>query len=135
MILISILQQECSNNTDFMDPGENGENMVMPRSQQKLASGRPRILSPFEGFLLMLCRLRCALTIRHHSFLFSASTGAVKLHFFMWFSKETVVANMPKSMKEKYPNTRVIIDCTEFYAENPSKLSLQKMFYSSYKSP
>ena len=151
---------ECSNYTgfhsvermkdfyEFLDPGENGENMVMPRSKNKLATGRPRILSPFEGFLLMLCRLRSSFTIRHLSFLFSASTGAVESHFFMWFSfayltvarlnwwpsKDSVISNMPKSIKEKYPQTRLIIDCTEFYAENPGKLSLQKMFYSSYKS-
>ena len=152
--------EECSNNTgfhsvermndffDFLDPGEKGENVLMSRSQNKLAAGRPRILTPYEGFLLMLCRLRSGFTIKHLSFLFCASVGAVESHFFMWLSftyltvarlnwwpsKDTVVTEMPKSMKEKYPSTRVIIDCTEFYAENPGKLSLQKLFYSSYKS-
>ena len=37
-------------------------------------------------------------------------------------------------MKEKFPSTRVIIDCSEFPAENPSGLNMQKLFYSQYKS-
>lgn len=33
-----------------------------------------------------------------------------------------------------YPNTRVIIDCTELYVQTPSSLLLQLQLYSSYKS-
>ena len=85
--------EECNHNTgfhsverlknfyDFLEPGESGENMVMLRSQNKLAAGRPRILSPFEGFLLLLCRLRSGFSIKHLSFLFAASVGAVESHF------------------------------------------------------
>ena len=40
---------------------------------------------------------------------------------------------MPESFK-KFPNTRVIIDCTEFFVEMPSSLVNQSITYSSYKS-
>jgi len=41
---------------------------------------------------------------------------------------------MPNSCKEKFPNTRTIIDCVEFKVEVPSKLFLHKLVYSDYKS-
>ena len=132
----------------FLDPGENGEKVLMTRSKDKVCMRRPRILSPFEGFLLMLCRLKSGFSIKHLCFLFGASVGAVDSHFMMWLafvyfkvasiswwpSKQTIIETMPSSMKEKFPSVRVIIDCSEFPAENPSSLSMQKLFYSSYKS-
>ena len=133
---------------DFLDPGENGENVSMARSQEKINTGRPRILSPFEGYLLLLCRLKSAFSIKHLSFLFCASVGAIEAHFMMWLmytyfkvaslswwpSKDTVMNSMPASMKSKFPSVRTIIDCCEFPAESPGSLSLQKLFYSVYKS-
>ena len=41
---------------------------------------------------------------------------------------------MPDSMKEKFPNVHIILDCTEIFVESPSTLQLHKMFYSDYKS-
>lgn len=41
---------------------------------------------------------------------------------------------MPSSFRELYPSTRVIIDCTEIYAQTPSSLLLQSQLYSTYKS-
>ena len=133
---------------NFLDPGENGENVLMYRSQEKTCERRPRVLSPFEGFLILLCRLRSGFSIKHLCFLFCVSTGSVDAHFIMWLSfvyfkvasiswwpsKQTVIDKMPASMKEKFPSVRVIIDCTEFPAENPSSLKTQKLLYSSYKS-
>lgn len=132
---------------EFLDPGDNGENLLMARSQDKVGARRPRVLSPLEGFLLLLCRLKSGFTFKHLCFLFGVSIGAVDSHFTMWLSfvyfkvasvswwpsKETILNNMPSSMKKKFPNTRVIIDCCEFPAENPSSLSTQKLFYSQYK--
>ena len=51
-----------------------------------------------------------------------------------WPSKDTVMNSMPASMKSKFPSVRTIIDCCEFPAESPGSLSLQKLFYSVYKS-
>ena len=41
---------------------------------------------------------------------------------------------MPVTFKEKYPSTRVIIDCTEIKTEMASSLMLKSQTYSSYKS-
>ena len=35
---------------------------------------------------------------------------------------------------EKFPDTRVIIDCTEIGTETPSSLQLKSLMYSDYKS-
>ena len=41
---------------------------------------------------------------------------------------------MPECFREKYPLTRVIIDCTEIFIEKPSCFRAQSGTYSSYKS-
>lgn len=41
---------------------------------------------------------------------------------------------MPQSFKQKFPKTRVIIDCVELFSESSSTLSLKSMMYSDYKS-
>ena len=40
---------------------------------------------------------------------------------------------MPECFKELYPNTRVIIDCTEIRTQQPSSLVLNSQLYSHYK--
>ena len=52
----------------------------------------------------------------------------------IWPTMEQVKRTMPSSMKEKYPNTKCIIDCLEIKVEVPSALFLHKLFYSDYKS-
>ena len=42
-------------------------------------------------------------------------------HLIVWPSKEVIATNMPDCFK-KFPNTRIIIDCTEFFIEIPSSL-------------
>ena len=41
---------------------------------------------------------------------------------------------MPESFKNHYPNTRVIIDATEFAVERPSSLLSQSSTFSTYKN-
>ena len=41
---------------------------------------------------------------------------------------------MPAGFKENYPNTRVIIDCTELFIEMPSAPRSQSATFSSYKN-
>lgn len=47
---------------------------------------------------------------------------------------EQDLANMPKQFKDHYPSTRVILDATEIYIEQPKLPELQKMTFSSYKN-
>ena len=41
---------------------------------------------------------------------------------------------MPQIFKEKYPTTRVIIDTTEIFIEQPRVPELQQMTFSNYKN-
>lgn len=47
----------------------------------------------------------------------------------IWPAREDVDTAMPEDVKNKYPSTRVIIDCTEIKCQMPSSLLL----FSSYK--
>lgn len=52
----------------------------------------------------------------------------------IWPSREKVKQFMPRSFKSLYPETRVVIDCTEIAIQCPSSMMLRSEFYSSYKS-
>ena len=41
---------------------------------------------------------------------------------------------MPEQFKEKYPSTRIIIDCTEVKCQMPCSLRLNSELFSSYKN-
>jgi len=41
---------------------------------------------------------------------------------------------MPADFKEKFPSTRIVIDCTEVFCEMPSSLLLNSELFSSYKN-
>ena len=49
-------------------------------------------------------------------------------------SRALVGKTMPDIFKEKYPNTRVIIDCTGIRCQMPSGLMLNSELFNSYKS-
>ncbi len=53
--------------------------------------------------------------------------------FIVWFDKETIRARMPKAFKALYPETRVIIDCSEIECEMPSSLRQKVLMWSNYK--
>lgn len=136
----------------FLDPGVLGENVMLYNYQKakkdNVTVGRPRILTPFEAFILTLVRLRRNFDVCHIAFLFNVSEGTVSntintwINFMymrlgsinIWPSREQVKKSMPISMKEKYPNVRCIIDCVEFKVETPSSLFVHKIMYSEYKS-
>ncbi|XP_077523639.1 uncharacterized protein LOC144134651 [Amblyomma americanum] len=40
---------------------------------------------------------------------------------------------MPDNFKELYPSTRIVLDCTEIFIENPSDYKTQSDTFSSYK--
>ncbi len=55
--------------------------------------------------------------------------GSVRI----WMSEDAVKANLPKEFQD-YPDTQVVIDCTELRCQTPSSLLLQSEVFSSYKS-
>jgi len=51
----------------------------------------------------------------------------------IWPSRELIDTTMSKSFKDNFPQTRVIIDCTEIFIEMPSAPITQSITFSSYK--
>jgi hypothetical protein len=110
--------------------------------------GRPKKLKPIEEYFMVLCRLRRGFSIQHLSHLFGVASSSVSrsltawINFMylkfgqinLWPSKQLVQDTMPDVFKEKYPNTRVIIDCTEIRCEMPGSLLLNGELFSSYKN-
>lgn len=50
-----------------------------------------------------------------------------------WPSKEEIIANITYCFK-KFPNTRIILDCTEIPVQKPKCLTCRFKLYSNYKS-
>ena len=56
--------------------------------------------------------------------------GTIKI----WPSRAEADRLMPEDFKAKYPNTRVIIDCTEIRCQMPSSLLLNSELFSNYRN-
>ena len=52
----------------------------------------------------------------------------------LWPPGEVIQGSMPKSFRGMHPNTRVVIDATEIYVEEPSLPDIQQMTLSNYKN-
>lgn len=52
----------------------------------------------------------------------------------VWPSRAKVDLCMPADFKDKYPSTRVVIDCTEVRCQMPKSLRLNSELFSSYKN-
>ena len=148
----------------YLSPRENGENIRYWRSidmkvDEKIYErkskqrdcnklGRRRTLQPEEEFFLVLCRLRQGFNEKHLAFLFGISQPTVSRIFLSWInfmflrfgiiniwpSREEINKTMPEDFKVKYPNTRVILECTEIKCQIPSSLLLKSRLFSSYKN-
>ena len=102
----------------------------------------------FAEFLMILIRLRLGLLQSHLADIFAISQSSVSKIFTTWINllyhvfkevliiwpaKAQIQKHMPKSFS-RYPRTRVIIDCTEFFIEKSTQPSAQKITWSDYKS-
>ena len=100
-----------------------------------------------EEYLLVLCRLRLGILNRQLGYMFGVSESTIcktvttwvcllaKLFngtLLRWPSREEIKHQFPKSVK-KYPNTRVVIDATEFFIEKPISPCAQRASWSDYK--
>ena len=109
--------------------------------------GRHRQLTVKEEYLIVLCRLRLGLLNRHLGDIFGVSESTISKTVTTWVcllakifngtllrwpSREEVKHQFPKSFK-RYPDTRVIIDATEFFIEKPTSPCAQKATWSDYK--
>lgn len=132
--------------SQFVEPGYKVAR-ERQRTQPKQNIGRPHIIG-YQGQLLMvLMRLRLGLLEQDLAYRFHVSVGTVSNICSFWFdflssylesvpvwpSRVVVDKYMPGSFKAQYPTTRIILDCTEIFIENPSDFRVQSDTYSSYK--
>ena len=110
--------------------------------------GRPRKLSNFQEFIMVVMKLRLGLFNRDLAYRFNISSSVVSEIFRTWIRflrselevliqlppRDVIQVHMPSLFKEFYPRTAIIIDCTEIEMERPSALNNQSACYSSYKS-
>ena len=109
---------------------------------------RDRSLSPIEELFMTLIRLRVGLMEQDLAYRFGVSQSTVSRIIITWINflylelkkiplwppKEIIQVNMPKAFKEKYQRTRVIIDATEVYIDQPRLPDIQQMTFSNYKN-
>ncbi|XP_020904289.1 uncharacterized protein LOC110242620 [Exaiptasia diaphana] len=117
------------------------------QTTDKKKTGPKRTLSLPEELILCLVRVRLGITGRHLSDIFHVSETLVSHTFttwicflssvfkktlLLWPSRADIKKHLPRSFN-KYPNTRIIIDCTEVYIEKPTSPYAQKATWSDYK--
>ncbi|XP_028394502.1 uncharacterized protein LOC114518698 [Dendronephthya gigantea] len=116
----------------------HGSNTAPITSASQTKCGKQRSMSPEQELFLVLTRLRLGLLLQDIAHRFNISTSSVSRIFKTWIpfmhqrlrtlpicpSRKFIQDNMPSCFKHVYPNTRVIIDCTEFFIETPIFLLL-----------
>lgn len=110
--------------------------------------GRPRLLTPFQEFVMVVMRLTLGLFEKDLSHRFGVSVATVSEVLRKWIrflakefrplirqpKKELFSFYSPKSFRELFPDVVIVVDCTEIEMERPSALDNQSACYSSYKS-
>ena len=123
--------------------GNSGRDITRGESSK----GRKRKLSLEEELLAVLMRLRLGLLLEDMADRFDIAKGTASKIFttwikvlavelktvFPWPSKELVLQKTPAQFKQ-YPNTRILIDCTEVFIQRPSSLQSQALTFSNYKN-
>ena len=148
----------------YLNPGKHGENIRYWRSSESKVEkshydednhqntiskrGRSRTLKPDDNFFLVMCRLQQGFHEQHLAFLFGISQSTISRIFISWINfmylrfgtiniwptRDEIDKTMPEDFKAKYPNTRVILHCTELKCQMPSSLLLNSRLFSSHKN-
>ena len=116
------------------------------RTEEK--HGPHRRVQPIDELFMVLYCLRCDALEKDMADRFGVSVSSVSrtlntwINFLyhtlkqlpIWPSSKVVKDTMPVCFKDQYPDTRVILDCTELFIEMPSSFRAQSQTYSCYKS-
>ena len=125
--------------------GSDYAKVQLPDVEKK---GQKRFLEPDDELFLTLCRLRVNMPEKVLADNYNISVSEVSRIFATWLdllfsrliqlpvwaTRRTAEETMPKVFRQKYPLTRVILDCTELFIEKPSCFCAQSETYSSYNS-
>lgn len=117
-----------------------------PEASSKKKSGPNRKMELIDEFFLTMVRLKVGLLYEDLAIRFSISVGSVSSIFNSWInlmhadlkelcelpSKDVLTENQSKAMKN-FEEVRVILDCTEIFVQNPTKLDARKQVFSNYK--
>jgi len=101
-----------------------------------------------DQLLLIFLRIRLNLLMEDIANRFKISTpvcskifsdGIVQLASILsdaivWLPKEVIQSSMPEQFKELYPQTTVVIDCSEILCQKPDALMARAKLYSNYKA-
>ena len=120
------------------------------QSDDMTTRGRPQSMDPIDELFMFLCRLKCGFLLEDLSVRFNIHKSTVSrkiitwtnymyMNFILgsiniWPNKEKILRYMPTDFQKLYPNTRVIIDCTDIFTERPSSLDLASKIFTTYKS-
>lgn len=112
----------------------------------KKRPGKARSTSLEEEFFMTLVKLRLGLQNVDCAARFGVSASTFSSIFTGWvtlLSQELEkISKMPPTTEietdsancfSEFPNVRIIIDCTELFAERPSSVGVHKQFHSNYK--
>ena len=134
---------------NFIEASANSmQSMYYVASDTISQAGKPRIMPLIDELFLYLCRIRINMQETDLSVRFNCSQQTVSrklitwanfLYFVLgqipiWLPKPIIQHLMPNEFKEKYPSTRVIIDCTEIFTQSPTSLVASSKLFSNYKS-
>ena len=97
-----------------------------------------------EQFFAILVRLRTAVSVKEISHRCDISISSFSKMFTTWINflaselrdLHKIPAAKPKVLIKsflKFPNTRIVIDCTEVFCKRPSGLQARKQLFSNYK--
>lgn len=145
--------EDCENirprsSSDVPEEFYNSDSSDEEEDVQAAKKGRRRKIRPVDEFFIVLCRLRRGFSERHLANLYGVAQSTISRMFIPWInfmylkfgqvcfwpSKEVIQKTMPADFKEKFPSTRIVIDCTEVFCEMPSSLLLNSELFSSYKN-
>ena len=125
----SLFDSDHSDSNSDEDENDSSNDVSPPRQHQ---------LSMEDAFLLVMMKLCLGLpnldiAMRFRIFEGTASnisTTWINIFYVrlgnlkIWPTRNVILDNMPKKIKEEYPNTIIIIDCTEIRIQCPSALVL-----------
>ncbi|XP_049528033.1 uncharacterized protein LOC125947407 [Dermacentor silvarum] len=119
---------------------------VPQQNEQQQQIEKDRQLSKREELFMVLYRLRTGVCAREVARLFGISQSSLSRIFCSWInildkelyaltrmpSLAEVQRHMPEAFSD-FPNTRVVLDCTEVRIQKSSKLKAQRQTFSTYK--